>query len=67
MWPVLLAGHETGGLHCGPDYMSRNSQEGMDTSTIKEASLYCTQGLVTGEEDSLSNIEGGCRWPLKPR
>ena len=45
--------------------MSRNSQEGVDTSTIKEASLYCTQGLVTGEEDSLSNIEGGLQMATK--
>ena len=54
-------------MHCGPDYMSRYIQEGASTAIIKEARLYCTQGLVTGEEDSLSNIEGGCRWPLKPR
>ena len=60
--------HVPGGLHCGPGYMSRYSQEGMGTSTIKEARLYCTQGMVTGEEDRSSNIEGGgCRWPLKLR
>ena len=54
-----------GGLHCGPDYMSKYSQEGVGTSTTKEASRFCTQGLVTGEEDSSSNIKGGLQMATK--
>ena len=48
-----------GGLHYGPDYMSRHGQEGVNTARIKEARLYCTQGLVMGmgKEYSSSNIE----------
>ena len=53
-----------GGLHCGPDYMSRHGQEGVNTAHIKEARLYCTQGLVMGKEDSLSNIEGRLQMAL---
>ena len=66
LWFRFEVVHVPEGLHCGPDYMSRYSQEGVGMSTIKEARLYCTQGLVTGEKDSSSNIEGCCRWPLKP-
>ena len=64
LWFRFEVVHVPEGLHCGPYYMSRYSKEGMGMSTIKEARLYCTQGLVTGEKDSSSNIEGCCRWPL---
>ena len=45
--------------------MSKYSREGVGTSTIKEARLYCTHGLVTGEEDSSSNIKGGLQMATK--
>ena len=60
--------HVPGGMHCGPDYMSRQGQDVAKSISIKEARIYCIKGLLAGEgdnnysreqEDRLSGVEEG--------
>ena len=48
LWFRYKMVHVPGGMHCGPDYMSRHGQEGAQTISIKEARLHCITGLLAG-------------------
>ena len=37
-----------GGMHCGPDYMSRQGQDNTQSISIKAARVYCINNLLEG-------------------
>ena len=61
LWFQFEMVHVPGGMHCGPDYMSRHGQGDGKTATLKEARLHCTMGLVTGWVEKSGNIEEGLK------
>ena len=59
LWFQFEMVHVPGGMHCGPDYMSRQGQEAGTTATLKETRLRCTMALVTGWVEPLGHMEVG--------
>ena len=68
LWFRYTMTHVPGGMHCGPDYMSRQGQDTTQQLTLKEARVYCINGLLKGEgdisstrlqEDRINGVEEG--------
>ena len=58
LWFQFEVVHVPGGMHCGPDYMSRHCQE-EGTVTLKEVRLRCTMWLVSGWVGDIRQHRGG--------
>ena len=48
LWFRFKVIHVSGGMHCGPDYMSRQGQDNTQSITIKQARVYCINSLLKG-------------------
>ena len=56
LWFRFKVIHVPGGMHCGPDYMSRQGQDNTQSITIKQARVYCINSLLKGTQNITTTL-----------